>query len=479
MESNTAAMLWGGRFAGGPSELLRQLGDSLPFDVRLASADVRGSIAYAGALEQAGVLERAECERLVAGLEEVGAELAAGEVVPEPGDEDIHTLVERLLAERVGSVAGKLHTGRSRNDQVATDLRLFLLEEIGTLGPALCSAQHAMIGKAESHLSVVMPGYTHLRSAQPVLFSHWMLSQAWKLQRDGDRLAELMRRVAVCPLGCGALAGTPYPIDRDALAVSLGFSAAAENSLDAVEDRDFVVEFLNWAALVQTHLSSLAETLILWSSEAYGFVDLAEAYATGSSLMPQKRNPDALELIRGKTGRLIGHATALLCTMKGLPSGYNKDLQEDKEPLFDAIDTLRLELPLIEGLIRSMRIKAAHMAAARNGAMLATDLADYLVHKGVPFREAHRSVGAAVQRAEANGVSLTELPLEEYRRVHPSFGADLYEVFDAHRAVAARRAKGGTAREAVQEQIGALQARLDAQTGRWIADGATGKEIDR
>jgi argininosuccinate lyase len=459
MATTETTTLWGGRFSGPPDELLRRFGDSLPFDLRLAAVDVRGSIAYAGALERAGAIDGAERAELAAGLEAVGAALAAGSFAPGPGDEDVHTVVERLLTETVGPVAGKLHTGRSRNDQVATDLRLYLLDEIAILAASVADLQAAMIEKAESHLSVVMPGYTHLRSAQPILFSHWMLSYVWKLARDAERLAQLRERVSVCPLGSGALAGTPYRIDRDALAASLGFARAAENSLDAVEDRDFVAEFLGWAALLQVHLSGLAETLIVWSSEPYGFVELPEAYATGSSLMPQKRNPDSLELVRGKAGRLIGRAAGFLTALKGLPSGYNKDLQEDKEALFDAVDTLKLELPLIAGLIRTLRVRAAHMAAARNDGMLATDLADYLVGRGVPFREAHAAVGEAVRRAERAGVPLKRLDLDQYRAVHPAFAPDLYDVLDPHRSVAARSAKGGTAPDAVREQIAAAKAR--------------------
>jgi len=467
--------LWGGRFSGPPDELLRRFGDSLPFDLRLAAVDVQGSIVYAGALERAGVIDGAERAELVAGLEEVAADLLASTFAPEAGDEDVHTVVERLLTEKVGPLAGKLHTGRSRNDQVVTDLRLYLLGEIAALGAAVADLQAAMIEKAESHLSVVMPGYTHLRSAQPILFSHWMLSHVWKLARDAERLAQLRERVAVCPLGSGALAGTPYPIDRDGLAAALGFAGATENSLDAVEDRDFVAEFLGWAALIQVHLSGLAETLIVWSSYEYGFVELSEAYSTGSSLMPQKRNPDSLELIRGKSGRLIGHAVGFLAALKGLPSGYNKDLQEDKEPLFDAVDTLGLELPLAAGLIRSLRVKAAHMAAARDDAMLATDLADYLVEKGVPFREAHGAVGEAVRRAERAGVALKRLGLDQYRAAHHAFDANLYDVFDPHRSVAARSAKGGTSPDAVAAQIEAAKARLHEQEHRFAT---RGKEED-
>jgi argininosuccinate lyase len=463
MAMGDAGMLWGGRFSSVPDGLLRRFGDSLPFDRRLAEVDVRGSIAYAHALERASVIGPEECATLVAGLAGVGAELAEGGFTPASGDEDIHTAVERRLTEQVGAVAGKLHTGRSRNDQVATDLRLFLLGEIAVLRPALLALQEVMVETAEANVSAIMPGYTHLRPAQPVLFSHWLLSQVWKAARDAERLSQLTARIAVCPLGCGALAGTAYPIDRDTLAESLGFAGAAENSLDAVEDRDFVAEFLAWAALLQVHLSGLAETLIIWSSEAYGFVELSEAYATGSSLMPQKRNPDALELIRGKAGRMIGHAAGFLATLKGLPSGYNKDLQEDKEALFDAIDTLKLEIPLMTEVISALRVHAGRMAAALDDTLFATDLADYLVGKGIPFREAHAAAGAAVRAAEDKRVPLRELALEAYQTIHVAFGRDVYGVFDPRRSVALRTVKGGTAPDAVAAQIHEAKEHLRAQ----------------
>jgi len=452
--------LWGGCFDTSPDPLLKQFGDSLSFDQRLAAADVRGSIAYAEALLQVGVLDKPEHTKLVSGLEAIAEEFASDNFAFAPDDEDIHTAVERRLTELVGAVAGKLHTGRSRNDQVATDLRLYLRDEISILAESIADLQDAMLAKAVAEIDVVMCGYTHLRPAQPVLFSHWMLSYFWKLARDGERLSELKGRVAYCPLGSGALAGTPYPIDRKQLAETLGFVAPTENSLDAVEDRDFVAEFLVWAALLQVHLSNLAETLILWSTEEFGFVQLSETYATGSSLMPQKRNPDFLELIRGKAGRLIGHATGFLCTLKGIPSGYNKDLQEDKEVLFDTIDTLKLELPLAVGMIRTLRVCAAHMATARTDALLATDLADYLVQQGVPFRESHKLVGQAVRKAEQVGVPLQQLDLNQYQAIDPRFDEKLYDVFDHHRSVAARTAQGGTAPEAVEAQIAAASRHL-------------------
>ncbi|MFQ6102087.1 MAG: argininosuccinate lyase [Anaerolineae bacterium] len=452
--------LWGGRFAAETDELLRPFGDSIGFDRRMYGADVRGSIAYAGALARAGIITAEEHRQLIAGLERVREEFEAGIFQVQPGDEDIHTAVERRLGELVGPVAGKLHTGRSRNDQVATDLRLYLLDEMASLRQALIELQGVIVEKAEAHLDVIMPGYTHLQQAQPLLFGHWLMSFFWKFQRDQERLADTARRTSVLPLGAGALAGNPFGIDRGALAADLGFAAVSENSVDAVSDRDYAVEFLAWAALLQIHLSNLAEDLIPWSSREFGFVQVADAYSTGSSLMPQKKNPDSLELMRGKSGRIIGHLTGLLTTLKGLPSSYNKDLQEDKEPLFDAIDTLKMELVIATGVIRTLEVNAERMQAALDDGMLATDLADYLVRKGVPFRESHRLVGQAVRRAEELGVPLQELGLAEYQTVHPTFAEDVYEVFDFWRSVEARDVEGGTAPSAVRAQIERAKRRM-------------------
>lgn len=445
--------LWGGRFTAATDDLVRRFGDSIGFDRRMYAADVRGSIAYAGALARAGLITVGECDQLVAGLEQVRAEFNAGAFQSQPGDEDIHTAVERRLGELVGPVAGKLHTGRSRNDQVTTDLRLYLLAEMASLREALVGLQAAIVEKAKAHLNVIMPGYTHMQQAQPLLFSHWLMSYFWKFQRDRERLADVARRTQVCPLGSGALAGNPFDIDRRALAADLGFDSVSENSVDAVSDRDYVVEFLAWAALVQVHLSCLAEDLILWASREFGFVEIADAYSTGSSLMPQKKNPDALELMRGKSGRVIGHLVGLLTTLKGLPSAYDKDLQEDKEAVFDVIDTLKMELPVAAGVIRTLTVNAGRMAAALDDGMLATDLADYLVRKGVPFRESHHMVGRAVRRTEELGMPLKGLDLAEYQAIHPAFAGDVYEVFDFRRSVEMRDTEGGTAPVAVRAQI--------------------------
>jgi argininosuccinate lyase len=445
--------LWGGRFEGVPDELMERFNASIGFDWRLWAADIKGSMAYAMALERAGLLTVDERDRLIQGLQAVADEFEAGQFEFRPTDEDIHTAVERRLTELIGEVAGKLHTGRSRNDQVATDLRLYLMREIPGLRQRLAELQEAILTKAEQHLDVIMPGYTHLQRAQPVLFSHWLMSYFWMLERDRERLDDLEERVAVLPLGAGALAGHALGIDRHFLAAELGFRAVSENSMDAVSDRDFVAEFLFWAALVQVHLSRLAEDLIIWSSAEFGFVELDDAYATGSSLMPQKKNPDSLELLRGKVGRLVGHLVALLTALKGLPTTYNKDLQEDKEPLFDTLDTLKLALPVAAGVVRTLKVNAEAMAAALDDAMLATDLADYLVHRGVPFRQSHELVGHAVRRAEALGVPLRELPLAEFQAISDAFDADLYAVFDHRRSVEARDAYGGTATAVVREQM--------------------------
>jgi len=447
------AGLWGGRFSKPLSQEMQELDRSFSFDQRLAAVDVRASIAYAAALYRAGWLTQEEHRRLQHGLEKIATEFAAERFEAHPEDEDIHTAVERRLYELIGSAAGKLHTGRSRNDQVATDLRLYVMEAIDTLCGELHALQERLVAKAERYIDLIMPGYTHLQPAQPILFSHWVLSFFWKFERDRERLWAARQSAAVCPLGSSALAGNSYGLDRDALARALGFARASDNSLDAVEDRDFACELLFAASLIQTHLSSLAETLILWSSERFSFVRLDESHCTGSSLMPQKRNPDALELIRGKTGRMAGHLVALLVVLKGLPSGYNRDLQEDKEGLFDALDTLRLELPIIAEVVDKLRADPAAMAAAQTPGLMATDLADYLVRKDVPFREAHRAVGRVVRRSEELAASIDRLPLSAYQAAHPAFAEDVFDVFDVRRTISGRTSKGGTAPQAVQAQI--------------------------
>lgn len=455
-------MLWGGRFDRPPDELFARFNNSFGFDWRLYAADVRASTAYAQALAGAGILTTAEAGAIARGLEQIEGEFARGEFVSQSSDEDIHTAVERRLFELIGEPAHKLHTGRSRNDQVATDTRLYVMEACAEVGVMLLATQGALVEQAAAHLGdgsapALLPGYTHLRRAQPILWSHYLLSFFWMLQRDRERFRHVRTSAQVLPLGAGALAGNPFPINRAALADALGFSRVSENSLDAVSDRDFIVEFLAAAALVQIHLSRLAEDLILYSSPEFGFVTLDEAYTTGSSLMPQKKNPDALELVRGKTGRVIGDLNTLLVVLKGAPSTYNKDFQEDKEPLFDAADTLALTLPVVAGVVRTMRANPEAMRAALDAGMLATDLADYLVTRGVPFRQAHRLVGLAVRRAEERRLTLAELTAAELAEVSPAFGADAVQVFSYERSVEARRGQGGTAPEAVRAQLQAAR----------------------
>jgi len=445
--------MWGGRFSKSMDDRFAYLNASFRFDWRLYDADIRGSGAYARALARANLISESERDTLLKGLAQIKQEFALGTFAAQPSDEDIHTAIERRLGELVGAVAGKLHTGRSRNDQVATATRLFVLDSIANLQSQLSTLQAALVEKSEQHLDVLMPGYTHLQRAQPILFAHWLMAYFWMLARDRERLADCARRVAVLPLGAGALAGNALGIDREFLARELGFARVSENSVDAVSDRDFIAEFLFAAALIGVHLSRLGEDLVLYSSAEFGFITLDDAYATGSSLMPQKKNPDALELARGKAGRLIGNLVALLTVLKGLPLSYNKDLQEDKEPLFDAVDTLDALLPVLAGVIRTMRVHADKMRAALDASLLATDLADYLVRRGVPFREAHRLVGEAVKRAEARGVALTELSLDEYKQIAPQCDADVQDVFDFSRALAAREMIGGTGPNAVRAQI--------------------------
>ena len=396
--------LWGGRFSGKLNKAcLRLLNTSLPFDQRMAIQDVKGSVAWAAALSQAGVLTEDESSRIISGLEAVEAEFESGSFAFADSDEDIHTAVERRLGELIGPLAGKLHTGRSRNDQVATDFRLWMLDALPELDAAIAGLQSTLVTLAEKHLSTLMPGYTHLQRAQPITLAHWLLSHFWALQRDRERLSDLRDRVAVLPLGCAALAGTAFPVDREALAESLGFDAPAPNSLDAVSDRDFAAEYLFCTAMVGVHLSKLSENVILFSTAEFGFFELSDAFSTGSSLMPQKKNPDMFELTRGKAGTLIGLLTGLLSTLKGLPSTYDKDLQEDKVPVFQATDTLLAILPVLAGALETMTVNEKRMLAAIDASMLATDLADYLVRKGVPFREAHGMAGKVVRVAAEKG----------------------------------------------------------------------------
>ena len=432
------------------------LNRSLDVDIRLWPQDVRGSRAWAQALVNAGVLEKAHGVTLLEGLDRVAARLSERDHSGE-ADEDIHSLVERLLHEEVGEVAGKLHTGRSRNDQVATDFRLWGMEMAELLDGTLMEVQEALLDWAQGSIEIVLPGYTHLQQGQPVRAAHWVLSHFWPLERDRVALRSVGNQAGVLPLGSGAIAGCPFPIDREFLREELGFLTISENSMDAVSDRDWALGFAFAAARVGIHLSRLAEDLVLFGSKEFGFVRLSDGFSTGSSLMPQKRNPDVAELVRGKSGRLTGNLVSLLTVLKGLPTGYNRDLQEDKGALFDSVDTLSMVLPAIEGAIRGAEFQTDRIEAALDPQLLATDLADYLVGAGVPFRKAHEVVATVVRVAEEQGVAVNQLPLEAFQEAHASFGSDVLDVFVWERSVEAREAPGGTARKAILEQITAAE----------------------
>ncbi len=445
--------LWGGRFSTKLNEQAWDLNSSLPVDQRMAVQDVDGSLAWAKALHLAGILQDEEHASISLGLETVKKEFTSGKFSFVESDEDIHTAVERRLMDLIGPMAGKLHTGRSRNDQVATDFRMWMLEAIPALDAALKNLQTALVDNAESAGKTLMPGYTHLQRAQPILLSHWWLSHYWPLQRDCERLTDLTARVSVLPLGSAALAGTPLSVNRNALAKSLGFAKPSQNSMDAVSDRDFAAEYLFCATMIGIHLSKLAEQIVLYTSSEFGFFELSDAFSTGSSIMPQKKNPDMFELTRGKAGTMIGMLTGLLATLKGLPSTYDKDLQEDKAPVFQATDTLLAILPVISGALQTITAKPDRMRAAIDSFMMATDLADYLVGKGIPFRETHSIAGQAVRLAGEKHVGLEGLPLEAYQALCPAFEADLYQVLDPMKSVEKRNSIGGTSLQSVKNQI--------------------------
>jgi argininosuccinate lyase len=445
--------LWGGRFSGALDPTAWEYNASIAFDWRLAEYDVRGSIAWAKALMKAGVITLDEQHQIVKGLTDILGEVRAGQFEHAPSDEDVHTAVERRLTELAGPVGGKLHTGRSRNDQVATDFALWLLSAIKQVEAQLKNLQAAIVQRAETDEGLIIGGYTHLQRSQPLLLPHWWLSFFWPLQRDRQRLLQLRDRASVLPLGSGAIAGTPYPVDRQFLANQLGFKTISNNSIDAVSNRDSALEFLFTAAMIGVHLSRLSEALILYTTSEFGFVELSDAYATGSSLMPQKKNPDTLELTRGKASTIIGRLTGMLTLLKGLPSAYDKDLQEDKIPVFETFDTLNLMLPVVAGVLNTLTIKPERLVQALDPNILATDLADYLVHKGVPFREAHGAIGKAVRRAAELKIGLDKLALSELQAIHPSFDTDTSAVFDFQAAVARREVPGATGPKAVQIQL--------------------------
>lgn len=446
--------LWGGRFQRETDRLVEEFTASIGVDARLWEADIRGSIAHARMLTRVGVLSAEEGSAIIQGLEALREDIASGQVSFRPDAEDIHSEIERLLAERIGAVAGKLHTARSRNDQVATDTRLYLREGIDTLDGCMRQLQEWLVHAAENHLHTLMPGYTHLQHAQPVSLAHHLMAYFWMFQRDRERLADCRKRVNQLPLGSAALAGTPFPVDRQMVATELGFEGVCPNSLDAVSDRDFVVEFITCAALVMSHLSRLAEELILWSTPEFGFVELDDSVTTGSSIMPQKKNPDVAELIRGRVGRVMGDLTGMLVTLKALPLSYNRDLQEDKEFLFDALDTVLSSVRLMHLMLERAQFHPERMAQAVRGDFSnATDLADYLARKGMPFRQAHEVVGQIVLYCIQQGIALEDLSLEQLKAFSNLFEADALLAVQPMRVMEARRSEGGTAPEAVRQQI--------------------------
>ena len=448
--------MWGGRFVLGPSEALDALNRSLPVDHRLWPQDVAASKAWVHALCQAGVVTVNEEAQLLGGLDRVADQLADGAAVG-ASDEDVHTLVERLLYNEVGGLAGKLHTGRSRNDQVATDLRLWTLDAIDHLDAGVAALGKTLVGKANASIDAILPGYTHGQRAQPVRWAYVLLAHAWPLVRDRQRLADARRRTAELPLGSGALAGSGFPVDRVLLKEALGFRVVSPNALDATGDRDFVADVLFAIALIGTHLSRLGAELITYASGEFGFVMLADDFSTGSSLMPQKRNPDVFELARGKAGRMLGDLVALLTTLKGIPAGYQKDLQEDKALLFDACDTLATVLPAVTGAIETLTINADRMAAALDPAMRATDLADLLVEAGVPFRESHGLIGRLVRAAEHEHVPLDRVPQKIANDIHPALGPALAQLGTWEQSVESRATPGGASRASVESQIEELR----------------------
>jgi len=453
--------LWGGRFQKKTDRLVEDFHSSISFDWRLYKYDIWGSMAHARMLGRTGIISEEEARLIVDGLKEVLKDIESGQVSFTAADEDIHMKVERLLTEKIGETGKKLHTARSRNDQVALDVRMYLKDEIDQIISLLQDLQLTLLDLAEEHLYTVMPGYTHLQRAQPVTLAHHLMAYYQMFLRDQERLTDCRRRTDVMPLGSGALAGTVFPIDREFVAKELGFARVSENSLDAVSDRDFAVEFCAAASLIMVHLSRFCEEIILWSTAEFGFLELDDAYSTGSSMMPQKKNPDVAELVRGKCGRVFGDLQALLAVLKGLPLAYNKDLQEDKEALFDAVDTVKKCLMVFGPMLKTARFNREAMADAAGGGFTnATDLADYLAQKGMPFRSAHKTAGEIVLHCLKKGCRLEELSLEEYKEFSPLVEKDVYEAIAVDACVRARRVRGGPAPEEVKRAVEEARLRL-------------------
>jgi argininosuccinate lyase len=471
-EPGAPLRLWGGRFEGGPAAALAALSVSVHFDWRLAPYDLLSSRAHARVLHKAGLLDDDELATMLEGLADLDAACQSGAFSPTVADEDVHTALERGLIERIGPLGGKLRAGRSRNDQVATDLRLFLRAHVRVLVASLAEVETALIDVADKHKDAPAPGMTHLQHAQPVLFAHHLLAHVHAFARDVDRLRDWDVRAAVSPLGAGALAGSSLPLDPVATARELGFTSSAANSIDAVSDRDFAVEFAFCAALVGIHLSRIGEEVVLWTSREFGWVELDDSFATGSSIMPQKKNPDVAELARGKAGRLVGNLTGLLTMLKGLPLAYDRDLQEDKEPVFDSLDTLLVLLPAVSGMLSTMRVDTDRLAAAApEGFALATDVAEDLVRRGVPFREAHEAVGRLVAWCAAHNCDLHDVDDAQLAEISAHLKPDVRAVLSVRGALAARSARGGTAPERVIEQLAELRAQVADQVA-WATSGS-------
>ena len=455
--------LWGGRFRKETDDLVNDFNSSIQFDCRLYREDIQGSLAHAAMLADCGIISREDEAAIRAGLEGILADIEAGKVEFTADNEDIHMNVEALLTERIGAAGKRLHTARSRNDQVAVDLRLYLRREIGEIVDQILDLQEAILAKAKEHQNTVMPGYTHLQRAQPISFAQHLLAYGAMLRRDVGRLLDCRARMNECPLGSGALAGTTYPIDRWETAKTLGFTAPMDSSLDGVSDRDYAIELLSALSVLMMHLSRFSEEIILWCSWEFKFIELDDAYSTGSSIMPQKKNPDVAELVRGKTGRVYGHLMGLLTTMKGLPLAYNKDMQEDKEPVFDAVDTVKLCLPVFTGMIATMKVLPENMRrAASAGFINATDCADYLTKKGLPFRDAYTAVGNLVYYCTERGKGLEDLSLEELRQISPLFDGDVYEALGLEACMGQRKSWGGPAPEETARQIQSLETFIQA-----------------
>ena len=458
--------LWSGRFQKETDALVNDFNSSISFDQRMYHEDIQGSLAHAKMLGDTGVIEKADAAAIAEGLKSILADVEAGKITFTADNEDIHMNIEALLTARIGDAGKRLHTARSRNDQVAVDLRLYLRREVGEIRGMLLDLLKVLSHLAAQHQKTVMPGYTHLQRAQPITFAQHLLAYASMFSRDVTRLEDCKKRMNLCPLGSGALAGTTYPIDRFETALLLGFDGPMANSLDGVSDRDYVIELLSALSMVMMHLSRFSEEIILWCSWEFKFIELDDAYSTGSSIMPQKKNPDVAELVRGKTGRVYGSLVSLLTTMKSLPLAYNKDMQEDKEPVFDAVDTVKQCLPVFTAMLETMRVLPENMlAAAKKGFINATDCADYLTKKGVPFRDAYKAVGQLVYACTAAGKTLEELTLAELQAAHPLFEADVYEAIDLHTCVSQRNSYGGPSVAGTTKQLELINTFLKEREG--------------